>query len=309
MGKHRSYFWFQNRVAVRLIGKIHEQVRDPYKESVRVMDKDWDNLIVLDAARTDLFEETVDMDLFDEYSVVRSLGSTSGQWLERNFSEKTFGDTINVTANPHTSVEVPEQFFELIEVDKESIDNPLYEEGIVGFHPETVCNAARAAHEQHPNKRLIVHLMQPHIPFIATPELVHRRYRGEISQGYGGKKDPLHVYEALADGQLDHETFWQGYKENLQFGFDPALELARDLGGKTVFTADHGNMAGERTWPIPIRLYGHPRSVRTPELVDVPWAELTVGERRDWVDEGAGSQSMLADDEIDDRLRALGYKA
>jgi hypothetical protein len=308
MRKYGSYFWMQNRVAVRLIGKIHERIRDPYEEGMKVMDEDWDNLIVLDAARSDLFEETIDLDTFDDYTTVTSLGSTSGQWVSRNFTEQTFGDTICITANPHTSTEAPEQFFKLIEVGRQPITHADSDEEIIGFHPEAVCDAARAAHEQHPDKRLIVHLMQPHLPFIATPELVHRRYRGEApSHGFSGE-GPIHIFEALANGHIDRQTFWQGYKKNLEFGFEYTRELAADLGGKTVFTADHGNMVGERTWPIPIRLYGHPRGVRTSETVEVPWAELTVGERRDWVDEGSGSESQLESDEIDDRLRALGYK-
>jgi hypothetical protein len=65
-------------------------------------------------------------------------------------------------------------------------------------------------------------------------------------------------------------------------------------------------MVGERTWPIPIRLYGHPQGVRTPEIVNVPWAELTIGKRRDCGDEAANSQSNLDTEEIDDRLRSLG---
>ena len=308
MRKYGSYFWIQNRIAVRLIGKIHERIRDPYKEGVKVMDKDWDNLIVLDAARYDLFEETIDLDIFDEYTTVTSLGSTSGQWITRNFSDQTFGNTICISANPYTSVEVPEQFFKLIEVDRQPIDTPDTDTEIVGFHPKAVCDAARAAHKQHPDKRIIVHLMQPHLPFIAAPELVYRRYQGEeLSHGYGGD-GPIHIFEALANGHIDRQTIWDGYTKNLELGFEYALGLAEDLGGKTVFTADHGNMVGERTWPIPIRLYGHPRGVRTPETVEVPWAELTVGERRDWVDEGVQSESQLESDEIDDRLRALGYK-
>lgn len=307
MRKYRSYFWMQNRVAVRLIGNMHERIRDPYEEGTRVMEEDWDNLIVLDAARSDLFEETIDLDIFDAYSVVTSIGSTSGQWVSRNFSDQTFGDTICVTANPHTSTEAPEQFFKLIEVDRQPITTPNSDTEILGFHPESVCDAARTAHQQHPDKRLIVHFMQPHLPFVATPELVYRRYQDELDHGFSGE-GPIHIFEALANGHVDRETFWHGYKQNLELGFEHALRLAEDIGGKSVFTADHGNMVGERTWPVPIRLYGHPRGVRTPEIVNVPWAEFTVGERREWVDEDVRSESQLDSDEIDDRLRALGYK-
>lgn len=194
-----SYHWIQNRVAVRLIGKIHELVHDPYKDGTKVMNEDWDNLIVLDAAQYDLFEETIDTDIFDNYSTVTSIGSTSGQWLSRNFSDRTFGDTINVTANPHTSVEVPEQFFELIEVDQEPIADSEKDGEILAFHPETLCEAARTAHEEFPNKRMIVHFMQPHYPFITTPELVYGGCRKGVDGKLGITNKPAHVFEALAN--------------------------------------------------------------------------------------------------------------
>lgn len=201
----------QNRIAVRLIGKMHERIRDPYNEGTKVMEKDWDNLIILDAARSDLFEDAIDLDIFDSYSVVTSIGSTSGQWVQRNFSGQTFGDTICVTANPHTSTEAPNSFFKLIEVDRQPITTHDSTQ-ILAFHPESVCNAARVVHQKNPGKRLIVHLMQPHLPFIATPELIYRRYRGELDHGFSGE-GPIHIFEALANGHVDHETFWYGYKK------------------------------------------------------------------------------------------------
>lgn len=41
--------------------------------------------------------------------------------------------------------------------------------------------------------------------------------------------------------------------------------------GTTVVTSDHGNHLGEFATPFPIRLYGHPEGIRTPELIRVPW--------------------------------------
>jgi len=215
--KYTSYYWIQNRIAVRLIGKIHEQVQDPYKEGIKVIDKDWDNLIILDAARRDLFEEVIDTEMFDTYTTVTSIGSTSGQWLSRNFSDRTFGDTINVTANPHTSIEVPEQFFKLIEVEREPIENSVWEEDIIDFHPETLADAARAAHYEHPNKRMIVHFMTPHMPFIATPEHIYGKYRDGVDGKLGITNTPRHIFEALANRKISKDTFWEAYKRELQY--------------------------------------------------------------------------------------------
>lgn len=86
-----------------------------------------------------------------------------------------------------------------------------------------------------------------------------------------------------------------------------ALDLAEDIPGKTVLSSDHGNMMGERTWPVPIKMYGHPRDLRSEPLVTVPWAVLDDEDRRDIVDDGVKSSTTAEGDEITDRLQALGY--
>lgn len=295
-----SYYWIQNRVAVRVIGPVHEWVSSSEQTGCHVMEEDWDNLIVLDACRVDLFEEEIDLDLFDDYDTVTSLGSTSSQWINRNFGERECGDTVYVTSNMHVPKNVPNQFHDLIEV------VPM--DDIDVAHPESVCDAAVECASEYPSKRKIIHFMQPHMPFIASSELVYRKHdRSQHDGDYGGRDDPKHVFEAVASGAIDRERFWNAYRANLRLAFDEALELAHELGGKSVFTADHGNMVGERTWPVPIPLYGHPRGVRTPEIVEVPWAVLTTGERIEWIDGGARSRTDLVEEEIDRQLTYLGY--
>ena len=63
---------------------------------------------------------------------------------------------------------------------------------------------------------------------------------------------------------------------------------------------------GERTLPVPVRLYGHPRDLRAGPLVTVPWAVLDGG-RRNIVDDGVRSSTDAENNEITDRLQALGY--
>ncbi|ELZ23103.1 hypothetical protein C475_15679, partial [Halosimplex carlsbadense 2-9-1] len=88
-------------------------------------------------------------------------------------------------------------------------------------------------------------------------------------------------------------------------------ELLGELSGKTVVTSDHGNMLGERARPIPIREWGHPDGVYTPELVTVPWLEYESGPRREVVAEApvdeTESGDAVEDDVVAERLRNLGY--
>lgn len=302
-----SYWWrlrFASRVAGPVLGTIHDN------EGVDFMKSDWDNLLVLDACRADLFEEAIDVSRFDEYERVHSVGCSSPEWMRETFSGETFPDTVYVTANPWISKIAPDSFHDLVnlwisegELSEDEIrnaDGAIEGVGVSGgvtIHPDELSDAARRVHEQYPDKRVIVHYFQPHAPVVGNPD--------------GSRKcetrDGLHPGDDLKEGRVSREDVWEGYLDNLLYAFRYANELADDLGGRTVFTADHGELFGERLWPFPIRGYAHPDGVRHPKLTEVPWAVKEVGSRREIV-EGAVSHHEADTDEVDERLRDLGYK-
>lgn len=125
----------------------------------------------------------------------------------------------------------------------------------------------------------------------------------EVVDEREGIRDPWMAVEA---GLVDHDTLWAAYRSNLELVMEPVWRLVESLDGKTVVTSDHGNLIGERGWPVPMRLYGHPTGVRLPGLVRVPWATVE-GERREI--EGEETTDNLADDGVvAERLEDLGYR-
>lgn len=83
-----SFNWWRNRVLVPYIFGTATRFypRYPgYEDAVRVMDEDWDTLIVLDACRADTFQNVADLDRFDGYQTRVSLGSHSSEWTRRRF--------------------------------------------------------------------------------------------------------------------------------------------------------------------------------------------------------------------------------
>jgi len=66
------------------------------KNAVRVMDEQWDYLIILDACRYDVFADIVDKNV----GFVISGGSTTYEWLEWNFNGR-YKDVIYIAGNPH----------------------------------------------------------------------------------------------------------------------------------------------------------------------------------------------------------------
>jgi len=302
--------WWKYRLAHRVVHPIHS-VYPGYRNAVHVMEEDWDTLLVLDAGRADLFEAVADLDALDDYRHVESLGGSTPEWTRRNFVDREFGDTVYVTGNPQVSKYAGDAFHDIVEVWRGAFD-----EDHRTVLPEPLVDAAHGALERTPDKRLVVHFMQPHRPFVeheelhfggtAVPEdmVADDTAHGPAHDDGDAPNDP---WLALEAGAVPYDEVWGAYADNLEFVLDEVLEFARSLEGKTVITSDHGNLLGERAWPVPIRLYGHPSGIRLPALVDVPWGVIESGERREIRDDGVRSASEAESDVIEERLRALGY--
>ncbi|MGM0718393.1 MAG: hypothetical protein ACQET5_14755 [Halobacteriota archaeon] len=274
VGKNwHSVNWWRNRVFVPFVFGTATRLYPGYPgydEAVRVMDEDWDTMIVLDACRADYFERTVDLDRFDQYQARISLGSHSSEWTRRNFQGQSFGDTVYVSANPHTSLEAGDAFHRVVELWETDTDE---EAGVV--LPDAVVNATVEAHEKYPNKRLIAHFMQPHGPFIGSE---------------------------IGDDHANESEYWRAYSENLVHVMQYVDELLEAIPGKTVVTADHGQAyASGLTEKLGIG--GHKPRLRFPSLVEIPWA-VREGERREI---RADETSEATGEQIQNRLRDLGY--
>ncbi|WP_415380083.1 hypothetical protein [Halosimplex sp. TS25] len=275
---------------------------------IRVLEEDWDNLVVLDACRYDMLTETGWH--ADRLESRRSRGSNTPEFLKENFVDRDLLDTVYVTGNPQVDVHLDGECYQVVSVWESAWDEQL---GTVP--PAPVTEAAIDAYEQYPDKRIVVHYMQPHYPFVGETAraAIGEQSGAELSRRLAdGKVDPdrdhATVWERLQAGELDHETVWSAYVENLELVLPHIETLLEAFTGRTVVTSDHGNMAGERVGPLPFRLYGHPYGIYTPELVEVPWLIFERGERKQVT---AGERSRADEsigDDADRRLEALGYK-
>ncbi|MDZ7731076.1 MAG: hypothetical protein U5K37_09355 [Natrialbaceae archaeon] len=186
-----------------------------------VMDEDWDNLFILDACRYDMFADRVTLDGCLESRI--SLGSSSEEFLERNFGDRTCHDTVYVNANPYIPrLDLDQGTFHAVVDCLSDWDHELQT-----VRPDTVASAAREAHAEFPDKRLIVHFMQPHAPFIGD--------MGRELVGGGWTMDlPVEseqgIWHYLRDGDsdIDLETVWAAYNENLDVVLDEVEPLLGD---------------------------------------------------------------------------------
>jgi len=263
-----------------------------------MMDENWDNLIIFDACRYDFFQRQCNIQGTLERKI--SPGKRSWEFMTESFVGREFHDTIYITANPH-SQKLPENtFFKtnyLIDQWNDDIGTVL---------PSDVVSAARKALREHPEKRLIVHFMQPHRPYLGPTA---DRLREEVDLiGYRNQGDGLQIWGAVKERKVTQSDIKKAYSETLDIVLQSIKELLRDIDGKTVITSDHGEMLGERVTPITSRVWGHSEGFDTEILRTVPWHIIDSDQRRNIVENSpVNNNEKLDQKEVKGRLEALGY--
>lgn len=266
-----------------------------------VMDEDWDTLVILDACRYDIFAECIDHD--GTLSAKLSPGTESWEFMQRSFVGRQLHDTVYVTTNPYAQRLPDGTFHAVINLLDEDWDEKL---GTVP--PEVAATRGIKAHERYPDKRIIVHFMQPHFPFLGPTGRKFEHQGVAPSEDDVGATDRPNPWRWLiASGDITPETVIEAYHENLELTWPKVERLCTAVTGKVVVTSDHGNLLGERTFPIPVATYGHPRSIYRRELLEVPWLELEAKQRRQIRADPPEEIEQQDEDTVAARLRDLGY--
>ena len=254
--KHRRGTWRIKHTLTQLLSRSLESYE---KNPKSVFDEQWDNLFILDATRHDLYEEVE-----GKTKKRTTLAGQSTEYIEKNFSEGDFSDVVYVTGNPFfnesqfkelTGRELNEVFHEVFhtyQTDWSTEHNTVM--------PEPLMRDAKTAKNLFPDKKIVVHFMQPHYPFIDS-KFTDEGIRPDLDH----EKEGFSIWELAETGKYDKKELWQAYKENLELVLPEAKKLAEELGGKTAITADHGNLVGEKG------IYGHPRGLKAKPLREVPW--------------------------------------
>lgn len=227
----------------------------------------WKMLIILDACRYDYFKE--ECNLKGRLIPAVSEGSSTIEFVKETFPGK-YEDIIYVSGNPFISNHEFEgwrgtdHFFR--------VENVWYYGfkrvgGVQTVDPSEVYKAAKRMLALYPEKRIIVHFMQPHRPFIG----------GE----FGSLKInlmTLNRYRARMMWKLDTETLIRAYRTNLRLVLRWVKKLIEEIWGKVIITADHGNLLNPRL--MALLADTHPSYLNHPDLRIVPWFE-TMGLARE----------------------------
>lgn len=300
---------------IRRINRIlnNQLYSDAYTETLDVIKKDWDNLIIFDGCRYSLFQEHSDMS--GSLSPGISQGAHSNEFMKNTFWGRELHDTVYVTSNPW-SEEIDDDVFFLTKT--------TYSDEIRGGKarlPEDVAQLAVETFNKYPDKRYIIHFMQPNNPYVGPKA---KQYRKELleeegvlctemgtpgSEGVTPKRTVQHLRRALRRGYISKERMMDVYSENLEIVTRHAEKVIAELGGKTALTSDHGDMFGERLPPLRVKEYSHWEGIYTDYLREVPWLVMTAENRREIKSENPIGREKIDDESVKEHLETMGYLA
>ena len=299
-------------------------IREYNPEGIDIFEEDWDNLIILDACRYDSFVSAKERhNLSGELESRISRGSQTPEWLWANFRGRDLSDTVYISAsgmpqhigvdNSSSKSRYQEKYsfnlkvHDLINVWSDPPDGarPTVEDGRTSDHlvpAGLMANKAIEFAKKYPNKRILIHIIEPHDPYYGTEigKEIHKKSR--------------HPWKDKLQQKIDTpvEKLRQAYQQNVDIGVKAASALIEELVGKTVVSSDHGEMLWERSNPVPTVEILHPDKTYIDELVRVPWL-IVDGERRDItsgtpITEDDNISDMKPTSTTEEQLKALGYR-
>jgi len=296
-----------------------------------IWDSGFDVCLVLDSCRYDLWEEVVGADnslvrsmgeigdtfpLATNTEYIWSVGSASPHWISKTFNDdyrESWESAGYVTANPFSGKQGDEMDYldasvvplndTLPYVDDVWQDSWPMTDELPTVSPKTLTDRALWAYsnrEQLGIDRLVVHYMQPHIPFRSQKEWCAGWDLYGFGTGGGKGKNDWHK---VRDGEIERDLFWKAYADNLEWVLAEVKRWYELTSADILVTSDHGNGMGE------FGQWGHPPGSANPAIRKVPFCEIA-GVGSDCV----GDVSVKPPDldrqntDVEQQLQALGYK-
>ncbi len=310
----------KSHVARREIIRKYGNILKRYYKSnppkgISIIEEEWDHLIILDACRYDHFEQMNTLEGKLEKKISR--GSSTSDWLSKNF-KNYYDDIVYVSSNPHCSDHEVVGFLGIEHFHHvENVWQYGWDDSLDTVPPHEITNAALRMKEKYPDKRLIIHYIQPHGPWIGKTRISVEELGFDVSFAHSVDKwvvDTM-AWTLAEEGRFDLKLLWQATLDNLELVLVDVEKIVAELSGKVVVTADHGEAFGEK-W-----VYGHPYGIYTSELVEVPWFIIDKGPANRPVNHNPLMEDVAPQEDnkeeremtpeekkkLEERLKALGY--
>jgi len=255
-----------------------------------LMDKDWKILIVLDACRYDYFKKVYKKYFKGKLKKKKSIARKTIQWLYKTFPNE-YEDLVYISANPFINskmtmyykkkpINSKEKFFKVV-----NTWDWGWDEKFGTTPPDKVNSDFFKYYKKYPNKRFILHYMQPHMPYIpllkrddlingefdkdkalfffkypAFKEFLYKFFPPPILKLARKLRSKLFTSFREVQKSTDFKVILENYSleklrsfymENLEFVLKHVSEVVDSVEEKIIITADHGELLGEHG------LFGH----------------------------------------------------
>ncbi len=268
----KDRIWWRDVALTKMVKPLMEARND----GIYVLDESWNNLIILDACRYDVFAESIGgSSIAGKLQSRTSLATDTGEFLVKNFLDRKCDDVVYVSASPFPDKLIRERVDRLV-----SVWRTHWSKEHETVLPEAMYECTLEAARRYPGKRIIAHFLQPHYPYIGHKELNVSKFESarpveEQSSGRGYKDDSVFSLSAkliYANAMKEKSRHMKAYSDNLHIALPYVEKLINALPGRTVITADHGEAFGEKIGRfLPIKVYGHMPCMRVRALTKVPW--------------------------------------
>lgn len=224
-----------------------------------LLKKSWDVLFILDACRFDMFEQVYEsMGLSGKLRCVDSEAIETDHWYQKHWSGHN-NEIILVT--PHARLFKNSHYKNFFG----AINTSGIPEQDDWRSPEMAVKVFTDSQKENKDKRFIVHLIPPHLPFLGK---CGRAWLEDI--GLFKHPDYKRIASMCNAGDIKWDKIKEYYLENIRFSLGFIKDSLEKIQGKIVITSDHGDLLGENG------LFGHgyeDENVRE-ILTTVPWLEL-----------------------------------
>jgi hypothetical protein len=135
----------------------------------KVMDEDWDILIVLDACRFDYFSELYKEFFKGDLLKKKSLGSHTTEWFKNNF-KGYYPNVVYISGNPFINTSSKNKEFNAINHFKHIINvwSFGWDDDLGTVPPQNITKAVKKTLKEYQGKKMIIHYLQPHEPYIGN---------------------------------------------------------------------------------------------------------------------------------------------
>jgi len=260
-------------------------------KTIDLIDSDWKYLALLDAARYDYFRE-VYKSYVREGTLKRAESDTlsTPAWLQ-NFKDKDCKDIVYLNTVVKFDHWLPKHNMFRVH----HIWDTHWDKQLGTIHSKSVNEVFLKEYKKYPDKRFVLHYMQPHSPYITIGgQPTETKEQHVTDERYIPKKKKFvrdyisgHLSEATAWSIKRHlgiksgipvEAYYRKYgkegvievyKNEIKMVLSYVVDLMNKTNGKWLITADHGVMLGERGNFG--ECYADVKEVR-----EVPWLEVVV---------------------------------